>query len=538
MTTFDYIVVGAGSAGCILANRLTEDPACRVLLLEAGGEDSSALIRTPATFTMLQDSEFDWGYRTVPQVHLNARRIFSPRGRVLGGSSSINYMMYVRGNSRDFDNWRDLGNPGWGYVEVLPYFKRAEDSRDICDQWHGEGGPLVVTNALKPHPLVHRYLDAAQQAGLPLNPDFNGARQGGCGLYQRTIRDGIRWSTADAYLRPALSRLNLTVVTHAHATRLLFTGDRSISGVEYIQNHALQRAHASREVILSGGAFNSPQLLMLSGIGPAKELERLGIKVIHDSPGVGKNLRDHLAVRLGCEINEPLSFPALPAAAKAAAMAEYTNTHTGPMASNFLEAGAFATTIQDENWPSLQLFFVPTMPNPYPEAGSNFRHGMTFMCSVNRPRSHGQVTLASANPLDRPIINPNYLSAPEDMKVAVAGVRRNLEILKGRAFDSIRANATFPQTLPDTDAEVEAHIRGDGTTIWHVSGTCKMGADSAAVVDAELRVHGLDGLRVVDASIMPQVVSANTNAAVIMIAEKASDMIRGQSPLPADAGAA
>lgn len=538
MATFDYIVVGAGSAGCILANRLTEDPACRVLLLEAGGDDSSALIRTPATFMLLQDSEFDWGYRTVPQVHLNARRIFSPRGRVLGGSSSINYMMYVRGNSRDFDNWRDLGNPGWGYINVLPYFKRAEDSRDIRDQWHGERGPLVVTSALKPHPLVDRYLDAAQQAGLPLNPDFNGARQGGCGLYQRTIRDGMRWSTADAYLRPALSRKNLTVATHAHATRLLSTGNQLISGVEYIQNHALHSAHASREVILAGGAFNSPQLLMLSGIGPAKELERLGIKVIHDSPGVGKNLRDHLAVRLGCEINEPLSFPAQPAAAKAAAMAEYTNTRTGPMASNFLEAGAFATVIENENWPSLQLFFVPAMPSLYPEAGSNLRHGMTFVCSVNRPDSHGQVTLASANPLDRPIINPNYLSAPEDMQVAVAGVRQNLEILKGRAFDEVRGNATYPQTLPGTDAEIEAHIRGDGTTIWHVSGTCKMGNDGAAVVDAELRVHGLNGLRVVDASVMPQVVSANTNAAVIMIAEKASDMIRGLSPLPADSGAA
>ena len=538
MTIFDYIVVGAGSAGCILANRLTEDPACRVLLLEAGGEDSSALIRTPAMFTLLQDSEFDWGYRTVPQAHLNSRRIFSPRGRVLGGSSSINYMMYVRGNSRDFDNWRDLGSPGWGYVEVLPYFKRAEDSRDVRDQWHGESGPLVVTNALKPHSLVHRYLDAAQQAGLSLNPDFNGAYQGGCGLYQRTIKEGMRWSTADAYLRPALSRMNLVVATRAQATRLLSTGDRSISGVEYIQNHGLHRAHASREVILSGGAFNSPQLLMLSGIGPAKELERLGIKVIHDSPGVGKNLRDHLAVRLGCEINEPLSFPALPEAAKAAAMAEYTKTRTGPMASNFLEAGAFATTIEDENWPSLQLFFFPAMPTPYPEAGSSSRHGMTFVSSVNRPHSHGEVTLASANPLDRPMINPNYLSDPEDMKVAVAGVRWNLEIMKGRAFDSVRANATFPQTLPDTDAELEAHIRRDGTTIWHVSGTCKMGTDSAAVVDAELRVHGLDGLRIVDASIMPQVVSANTNAAVIMIAEKASDIIRGQSPLPADAGAA
>lgn len=538
MTTFDYIVVGAGSAGCVLANRLTEDPVCQVLLLEAGGEDSSALIKTPATFMMLQDSEFDWGYRTVPQVHLNGRRIFSPRGRVLGGSSSINYMMFVRGNSRDFDNWRDLGNPGWGYGEVLPYFKRAEDSRDIQDQWHGVGGPLVVTNALKPHPLVDRYLDAAQQAGLPLNPDFNGAYQGGCGLYQGTIKDGIRWSTADAYLRPALSRKNLTVVTGAHTTRLISTGGRSISGVEYIQSHAFRKAYASREVILSGGAFNSPHLLMLSGIGPAKELERLGIKVIHDSQGVGKNLRDHLVVRLGCEINEPLSFPALPAAAKAAAMAEYKKTRTGPMASNFLEAGAFATMIQNENWPSLQLFFFPAMPIPYPEAGSNSNHGMTFVCSVNRPYSHGEVTLASANPLDRPIINPNYLSAPEDMRVAVAGVRWNLDILRGRAFDSVRANATLPQTLPDTDADLETHIRGDGTTIWHVSGTCKMGRDSAAVVDAELRVRGLYGLRVVDASIMPQVVSANTNAAVIMIAEKASDMIRGQSPLSADAGAA
>jgi choline dehydrogenase len=480
---------------------------------------------------MLQDSEFDWAYRTVPQVHLGGRRIFCPRGRVLGGTSAINYMMYVRGNARDFDSWRNLGNEGWGYDDVLPYFKRSEDNRDINDQWHGQGGPLTITSPAPPESLVARYLEAAQQAGLALNPDFNGASQMGCGRYQRTIRDGQRCSSADAFLQPAISRPNLTIATHAYASRLLFAGGTHVCGVEYNQNHQLCRADAAVEVILSGGAFNSPQLLLLSGIGPAKELERLGIKVICDLPGVGRNLQDHFNVRIGCEINQPLSFSALASDVKAAAMAEYKQSHTGPMAGNFLEAGAFAASVPGEVWPKVQLIFLPAMPNLYPEAGSNPAHGMTFTGYVTRPRSSGCVTLSSSDPLDRPVIDPNYLSDPEDMRVAKAAVRLNLEILRGAAFDSVRTQATYPQVLPDDEDALEAHVRRTGTTIWHVTGTCKMGHDSLAVVDDKLRLHGVDKLRVVDASVMPHIVSGNTNAAVIMVAEKASDMIRGHAPL-------
>ena len=536
MATFDYIIVGAGSAGCVLANRLTEDPRCRVLLLEAGGEDDSPLIKMPGAYMMLQDSAFDWAYRTVPQIHLGGRRIFSPRGRVLGGSSSINHGVYMRGNRRDFDRWRDLGNPGWGYADVLPYFKRAEDNRDIHDRWHGQGGPLTVTSAPTLHPLVAPYLAAAQQAGLPLNPDFNGAEQDGCGLCQRTIKDGSRCSAAEAYLRPAMSRPNLTVTTHAYATRLLADDKRSISTVEYIQGSQHHQARAGVEVVLSGGAFNSPHLLLLSGIGPARELEKLGIEVLHDLPGVGKNLQDHLGVRIGCEINQPLSFPALPGPAKEAAMAEYARSRTGPMAGNHIDAGAFATRAPGEVWPALQLFFLPFLPNAYPEAGPGAVHGIGFTSYVTRPCSTGEVTLSSPDPLHRPVINPNYLSDPEDMRVLMAGVRWNLKILAGSAFEPFRARTTFPDALESDDDALRAFIRREGTTYWHVSGTCKMGADNSAVVDAELRLRGLEGLRVVDVSVMPHVVGANTNAAVIMIAEKASDMIRSHAPLQAMAG--
>ena len=348
----------------------------------------------------------------------------------------------------------------------------------------------------------------------------------------------MRCSAADAYLRPALPRLNLTVATRSYATRLLIGRDQAVCGVEYLQGHQLHQALTDGELILSGGAFNSPHLLMLSGIGPAQELERLGIKVVHDLPGVGKNLQDHLGVRVGCEINAPLSFSALPASAKTAAQTEYAQTRTGPLASNFLEAGAFATSTSGEAWPALQLFFFPAMPSHYPEAGPRAAHGMSFVCYVNRPSSTGQVTLSSADPLDRPVIDPNYLSDPEDLRVAMAGVHWNLEILKGRGFDSLRVAGTFPERLPDDDDALEGHIRREGTTFWHVIGTCKMGNDGSAVVDATLRLHGMDRLRVVDASVMPRVVSGNTNAAVIMIAEKASDMIRSLPPLPASADTA
>jgi choline dehydrogenase len=341
----------------------------------------------------------------------------------------------------------------------------------------------------------------------------------------------MRCSAADAFLRPAISRPNLTIATHAYASRLLFTGGTNVCGVEYIKDHQLCRAEAAVEVILSGGAFNSPQLLMLSGIGSAKALELLGIKVIHDLPGVGENLQDHFGVEIGCEINQPLSFSALASGVKATAMAEYNQTHTGPMAGNFLEAGAFAGSMQSEVSPKVQLIFVPVMPSPCPDSGSNAAHGMTFMGYITQPRSAGCVTLSSSDPLDRPVIDPNYLSDPEDMRVAKAAVRLNLEILRATAFDSVRTKATYPQVLPDDEDAMEAHIRRTGTTIWHVTGTCKMGHDSLAVVDEKLRLHGVDKLRVVDASVMPHIVSANTNAAVIMIAEKASDMIRGRASL-------
>lgn len=539
MSTFDYIIVGAGSAGCVLANRLTEDADRRVLLLEAGGEDDSPLIKSPGTYMMLQDSAVDWAYRTVPQVHLGGRRVFSPRGRVLGGSSSINFGVYMRGNARDFDRWRDAGNPGWGYEDVLPYFKRAEDNRDIHDEWHGRGGPLTVTSPPTLHPLVQPYLESAQEAGLPLNPDFNGARQFGCGLLQRTIRDGSRCSAAEAYLRPALSRRNLTVLTHAYVTALRLKGRNTIGAVEFIRDGQVHQAHAAIEVILSGGAFNSPHLLMLSGIGPAKELERVGVKVVHDLPGLGKNLQDHVGVRIGYEINQPLSFPALPASVRQAAMDEYARSRTGPMAGNHLEAGAYATSMAgEESWPALQMFFFGFLPTPYPEAAPSAVHGMGANAYVNRPRSTGRVTLASSDPLDRPVIDPNYLADPEDLRVLMAGVRWNLKILGGSPFAKFRKCAMFPDSLAQDDDTLQAFIRERATTIWHVSGTCRMGTDNAAVVDPELRLRGLEGLRVVDASVMPHIVGANTNASVIMIAEKASDMIRKRSPLRATADAA
>jgi len=537
VSTFDYVIIGAGSAGCVLANRLTEDARCRVLLLEAGGQDDWPLIKAPGAYRMLSDTKVDWGYRTAPQTGLGGRRIFSPRGRVIGGSSSINFGVYMRGNRLDFDRWREAGNPGWGYAEVLPYFKRAEDNRDIHDRWHGQGGPLTVTSAPTLHPLIQPFLDSAQEAGLPLNPDFNGARQFGCGLMQRTIRDGSRCSAADAYLRPALSRPNLVVLTHAYVTAIGLKGARKIGTVDFIRNGQFHQAQASFEIILSGGAFNSPHLLLLSGIGPARELERVGVKVVHDLPGVGKNLQDHVGVRVGYEINQPLSFAAMPGPAKQAAMEEYLRTRTGPMSGNHIEAGAFAaSTAGGVSWPDLQLFFTSSAPAPYPEAGPGTRHGMMVSCYVNRPRSAGQVTLSSPDPLERPVIDPNYLRDPEDVKVLMAGACWCLKILGGRSLERYRTNPVFPASMEHNDAALETFIRHDASTFWHVSGTCRMGVDRDAVVDPELRLRGLEGLRVVDASVMPHVVGANTNASTIMIAEKASDMIRGRPPLSPTSG--
>jgi choline dehydrogenase len=525
---FDYIIVGSGSAGCVLAARLSEDPACKVLLLEAGGEDDAPSIRIPAFYARLQDSPCDWSDRSVPQTHMDGRRVVVPQGRVLGGSSSLNYMIYIRGNHGDYDHWRRQGNDGWGYNDVLPYFIKAESNQDICDRYHGIAGPLKVASHSSENPLVQRYLAAAQEVGLSFNPDFNGESQEGCGPLQATLSNRARCSAADAYLRPARERPNLSVLTRAHATRLIVSGTRAV-GVEFIRLGAVEQAHAASEVILSAGALRSPTLLMLSGIGPAAELERRGIDVRLDSPGVGKNLQDHLHTRVRCEITQPLTFAGLSDEMKAAALRDYEADRSGPLGSNFLEAGAFVKSDPGEAIPGLQLFFLSALAPDYPEAGPPKRHGVTLTAYVNRPLTRGEVTLASADPLDRPVIDFNYLAEPDDLRRAIAGVRWNLRILYARPFDDLRGEEIAPGATARSDAEIEAFVKRTASTTWHPAGTCKMGDDAMAVVDSQLRVRGAEGLRVVDASIMPTIVSGNTHAPTVMIAEKAADLIRGRS---------
>ncbi|WP_363346689.1 GMC family oxidoreductase N-terminal domain-containing protein [Methylocystis echinoides] len=521
---YDYIIIGAGSAGCVLASRLSEDPAAKVLLLEAGGECRSPIASTPALYGELQDSPYDWGDRTAPQTGLNGRRIFLPQGRTLGGSSAINYMIYIRGNRFDYDEWAERGAEGWSYEEVLPYFLRSEGNRRLSDRFHSSDGPLIVSSH-KPNPLVERYLRAGQEIGLPFNPDFNGCSQDGCGPLQATLADGARCSVTEAFLSPARRRPNLTVLTHARALKIRLEGRRAL-GVDYLRLGAAESARAANEVILSAGAVRSPQLLMLSGIGPRAALESCGVDVRVDLPGVGKSLQDHLHTRVRCAITAPLTFGGLPEAEKEAARRQYHKDRSGPLASNFLEAGAFVKIDSSETRPELQLFFLAQLAPDFPEAGALSRHGLTFTAYINRPRSRGAVLLASADPLDRPIIDFNYLSVAEDLRCAVAGVRCNLQLLYAKAFDDIRGEEIAPGAHARSDAEIEAFVRRTASTTWHPAGSCKMGKDDMSVVDSALRVYGVEALRVVDASVMPTIVSGNTNAPVIMIAEKAADLIR------------
>jgi choline dehydrogenase len=521
---YDYIIVGAGSAGCVLAARLTEDSGARVLLLEAGGRDTAWEIRIPAAFSKLFKTGVDWNYSTEPEPHLNYRRLYWPRGKVLGGSSSINAMIYIRGNAADYDGWKNLGNQGWGFADVLPYFKKSENRERGASDFHSAGGPLNVADLALVNPLTRAFIAGAEEIGIARNADFNGATQDGVGIYEVTQKNRQRHSAADAYLKPALARPNLRVETGAHATRVLIENGRA-SGVAFLKDGIEQQVAAASEVILAGGTVNSPQLLMLSGVGPAELLSRLGIPVVRDLPGVGANLQDHPMVSVGYLCTQPIS---LDGAETLANLLRYLIFKKGPLTSNVAEAGLFTRSREGRNVPDIQLLFGPAYYR---------RHGLMrrkencfgFGPTLIAPESRGNISLRSANPLEAPAIRANYLSTDADLRTMIEGVKLSRRIAHTRAFEPYRGDEIHPGATASSDEDIAEFLRSEVETLYHPVGTCKMGNDPLAVVDAQLRVHGLERLRVVDASVMPTIPAGNTNAPIIMIAEKAADMIRGQA---------
>lgn len=526
---FDYIIIGAGSAGCVLANRLSENPDTRVILLEAGGKDSNPFIHMPAGLPKLVNNlALNWNYYTEPQAGLNNRRLWWPRGKVLGGSSSINAMCYTRGQPEDYDAWESAGNPGWSWQDVLPYFQMAENHERGADAFHGTGGPLNVADLRYHHPLSDRFIEAACETGYPFNNDFNGNSQEGVGLYQVTQKDGKRCSTSIAYLRPAMNRPNLTVITGALTEKIIIES-RCARGVVVMHRGERKQYRARREVMVSGGAINSPQLLMLSGIGPADHLRSLNIDVQHDLPGVGSNLQDHLDTCTLVEVSHGSTYDMNPLV-EAWVGLKWFLTRSGVGSTNAAEAGGFIRSpLETSGRPDIQLHFVPALLDDHGRNRLPFR-GMTIHACHLRPGSRGDIRLQSNNPSAAPGIQPNYLSHPDDLPALRAATRIAREIFSADAFKAARKRELQPGDDCQSDSEIDAFIRNKAETIYHPVGTCRMGSDAEAVVDAQLKVHGIEGLRVVDASIMPTIVSGNTNAPVIMIAEKAAHMILESSP--------
>lgn len=517
---YDYVIVGAGSAGCVLANRLSEDPGVSVLLLEAGGPDNKQEISIPAAFSKLFKSPLDWAYYTEEEPQMAGRKMYWPRGKVLGGSSSINAMIYIRGNRGDYDAWRAAGNNGWGYDDVLPYFKKAENQEHGPSEYHGVGGPLQVSDQRTVNPLSRAFVEACKELGIAENPDFNGAENEGSGIYQVTQKNGARWSAASAYLKPALSRPNLTVRTNAQVAQILLEQGRA-TGVISVENGKNETIRAGREVLICAGAINSPQLLMLSGIGPAKHLKSVDIEVVVDLPGVGQNLQDHLAGGVQFASKKPIS---LLDAESFGNVLKYIFFKKGPLTSVVAEAGGFIKLQENALLPDIQFHFAPVLFKNHgfdPPPG----HGFTIGPTLLHPRSRGQILLRSNNPLAPAVIRANYFSEEEDARVMLRAVKFSRELALTRAFEPFRGEQIMAGA-DLSDEELLQLIRENAETLYHPTGTCKMGNDSMAVVDTQLRVRGVEGLRVIDASVMPTIIGGNTNAPTIMIAEKAADLLK------------
>lgn len=524
-STFDYIIIGAGSAGCVLANRLSANPANRVLLLEAGGKDCNPWIHIPVGyFKTMHNPSVDWCYLTEPDPGIAGRQLQWPRGKVLGGSSSINGLLYVRGQRQDYDRWAALGNTGWSYAEVLPYFRKSEDQQHGASEYHGVGGPLKVSDLRLRRPIADHFIQGAMDIGIPCNPDYNGVSQEGVSYFQQTAHKGFRWSAARGFLRPAMKRPNLRVETNAQTTRILLQGKRAV-GVEYRKDKQLHHAHAEAEVLLAAGAINSPQILQCSGIGPGDLLQAVGVPVAHALPGVGRNLQDHLQIRLvyktrertlNDEVNNPIN--------KLLIGLQYLLFRTGPLTLAASQVTIFTKTDPSVERPDIQFHMQPLSADKPGEGAHKFSAFTASVCQL-RPHSRGHVAITSPDPMRYPQIQPNYLSDARDLAVAVGGIKVARRIAAAPSLAPHILAEFIPGAGFQTDEELVDAARRFSQSIYHPVGTCKMGQDDMAVVDERLRVHGIGGLRVVDCSIMPEIVSGNTNAPAIMIGEKAADMI-------------